>query len=220
MDFKIKLPILKVTDEQLLLDLKRVANLLKKDILSQNDYKKHGKYSISTYGDHFGNFRKALKKAEFNISRNWGTSREDYLENLKEVWTKLGRQPKYSEMVIPFSRHSSTSYAHTFGNWTKTLEEFKKYLEEEEIDTIESIKNKNTIDIKSHKTQRGVNWRLRFKVMQRDSFTCVACGRSPAKSKDIELHVDHIIPWSKCGETIYENLQTLCSVCNIGKSNI
>ncbi|THJ09818.1 MAG: HNH endonuclease [Nitrospira sp. CG24C] len=26
--------------------------------------------------------------------------------------------------------------------------------------------------------------------------------------------------WSKSGETVLENLQTLCSVCNLGKSNV
>ncbi|MCL4507775.1 MAG: HNH endonuclease [Chloroflexi bacterium] len=36
----------------------------------------------------------------------------------------------------------------------------------------------------------------------------------------MELHVDHILAWSKGGETVLENLQTLCSVCNLGKSNV
>ena len=45
-------------------------------------------------------------------------------------------------------------------------------------------------------------------------------GVSPAKDKNVELHVDHIKPWSKGGETILENLQTLCQKCNLGKSNI
>ncbi|MDR2876514.1 MAG: HNH endonuclease [Chromatiales bacterium] len=27
-------------------------------------------------------------------------------------------------------------------------------------------------------------------------------------------------PWSKGGETVIENLRTLCSLCNIGKSNV
>ncbi|MBY0462653.1 MAG: HNH endonuclease [Alphaproteobacteria bacterium] len=31
--------------------------------------------------------------------------------------------------------------------------------------------------------------------------------------------MDHITPWSKGGETLIENFQTLCSVCNIGKSD-
>ncbi|MBA3804703.1 MAG: HNH endonuclease, partial [Acidobacteria bacterium] len=36
----------------------------------------------------------------------------------------------------------------------------------------------------------------------------------------VALHVDHIRPWSKDGETLLENLQTLCSECNLGKSNV
>jgi 5-methylcytosine-specific restriction endonuclease McrA len=34
------------------------------------------------------------------------------------------------------------------------------------------------------------------------------------------LHVDHIKPWSHGGETIEDNLQTLCATCNLGKSNV
>jgi 5-methylcytosine-specific restriction endonuclease McrA len=71
-----------------------------------------------------------------------------------------------------------------------------------------------------HKTKRDINWRLRFLVMRKDNFKCVACGRNPANDKEIILHVDHILAWDKGGETVYENLQTLCSVCNIGKSNL
>ncbi len=35
----------------------------------------------------------------------------------------------------------------------------------------------------------------------------------------VELHVDHTVPWSKGGETVLGNLRTLCSDCNLGKSN-
>lgn len=49
---------------------------------------------------------------------------------------------------------------------------------------------------------RDVNLRLRFKVMQRDNFKCCICGKSPATNPDIELHIDHIVPWSK-GEKQY-----------------
>jgi 5-methylcytosine-specific restriction endonuclease McrA len=56
--------------------------------------------------------------------------------------------------------------------------------------------------------------------MRRDNFKCKNCGRSPATDQSIILHVDHINAWAKGGETILENLQTLCSVCNIGKSDL
>lgn len=61
--------------------------------------------------------------------------------------------------------------------------------------------------------------KLRYKVLKRDNFKCCACGASPAKDPSVELHIDHIVPWSKGGETTFENLQTLCSRCNIGKSD-
>ncbi len=72
----------------------------------------------------------------------------------------------------------------------------------------------------NNKTQRQPSWRLRFLVMKRDNFTCQACGASPAKDPAVNLHIDHIIPWSSGGETVFNNLQTLCAICNVGKSNL
>lgn len=71
-----------------------------------------------------------------------------------------------------------------------------------------------------HKTKRDISVGLRFKILKRDNFKCCACGASPAKDPNVELHIDHIIPWSKGGETTEENLQTLCSKCNLGKSDL
>ena len=70
------------------------------------------------------------------------------------------------------------------------------------------------------KIGRDPSIRLRWHVLQRDRFTCCACGASPAITIGVGLHVDHIIPWSKGGKTVLSNLQTLCSVCNLGKSNV
>jgi 5-methylcytosine-specific restriction endonuclease McrA len=56
---------------------------------------------------------------------------------------------------------------------------------------------------------------MRFLVMRRDNFKCRICGKSPAKNPEIELHVDHVKAWAEGGETTFDNLQTLCSVCNI-----
>lgn len=61
------------------------------------------------------------------------------------------------------------------------------------------------------------NLRLRYAVLKRDNFKCKLCGASPATNPTVELQVDHIIPWSKGGKTTIDNLQTLCSWCNLGK---
>lgn len=70
------------------------------------------------------------------------------------------------------------------------------------------------------RTSRNIPDRIRYQVLKRDNFKCCACGASPATCPGVELHIDHIVPYSKGGETVIENLQTLCSKCNLGKSNV
>src|SRR3989338_11279529 len=91
---------------------------------------------------------------------------------------------------------------------------------DEHASSEEAIRNVEVEPSTLHKTKRGINWRLRFIVMRQDNFKCKNCGRSPATDQTIILHVDHIKAWANGGETILENLQTLCSKCNIGKSDL
>ena len=58
---------------------------------------------------------------------------------------------------------------------------------------------------------------MRWQVFQRDNWKCVSCGK--CADDHIWLEVDHIIPRSKGGKNEIGNYQTLCNVCNIGKSN-
>ena len=73
---------------------------------------------------------------------------------------------------------------------------------------------------KNSRRRREPSTRLRFEVLYRDQFTCRFCGASPTKDPSVTLHIDHIVPWSKGGETSLDNLQTLCSKCNLGKSDL
>ena len=58
---------------------------------------------------------------------------------------------------------------------------------------------------------------LRWDILDRDDRKCVVCGR---EEKDkVKLHIDHIVPVSKGGQSVPENLQTLCQDCNLGKGN-
>lgn len=59
---------------------------------------------------------------------------------------------------------------------------------------------------------------LRHEVFKRDGYRCVECG---ARVDDgATLHIDHIIPVSKGGSNELDNLQTLCSDCNLNKSDL
>jgi len=69
------------------------------------------------------------------------------------------------------------------------------------------------------KTPRRPSKRLRFLVLMRDGFQCRICGRSKEMDK-VRIEVDHILAYTRGGETTLENLWTLCLDCNQGKSDL
>ena len=58
-----------------------------------------------------------------------------------------------------------------------------------------------------------------FELFDRDSFTCIYCGRSSVVDK-VKLNIDHIIAFDKGGKDIANNLVTCCSDCNVRKGTI
>lgn len=58
----------------------------------------------------------------------------------------------------------------------------------------------------------------RWAILERDNFTCIYCGVTPMDD-NIELHVDHIIPYAQGGKTVPSNLATACEPCNSGKTD-
>lgn len=210
-----------VTDEELITELQRVASELGKKAVSRADNDERGKFGTTTYIRRFGSWFNALEKAGLEKTRTpMNLPEEELFENLEEIWTSLGRQPRYAEVQKPLSKYSAGTYENRFGTWRKALEAFVSYVNNEEYSPILEKKEIEEELTGRHKTKRGVNWRLRFMVMRRDNFKCQNCGRSPATDPSIVLHVDHIKAWANGGETLLENLQTLCSKCNIGKSDL
>lgn len=55
---------------------------------------------------------------------------------------------------------------------------------------------------------------LRWKILERDKFTCQYCGQ---KAPNVPLEVGHIKPIEEGGESTEENLITSCWACNRGK---
>lgn len=223
-----------IKDEVLLNDLIRVANELNNPKISITDYAKFGKYTAETMHARFGSWNKAKLKANLEITSSMNNPTEELFQNIIDLWTLLGRQPKYGEVISPNSKFHGATYARRFGSWSAALEAFVEYVnsdstKEEFLDPSLSLvpinfpnENSKTFqrEIKKKRTPRGINLRLRWTILQRDKFSCRKCGRSPAKDQSVILHVDHIIPWSKDGETVIDNLETLCERCNLGKSNL
>ncbi len=164
----------------------------------------------------FGSWNDALCKAGL-LPNNRLWTEQELLDNLLSVWLLLGKQPTRRDMDNKsISTISSGSYLRYFSTWSNALKACVRYSNDTDADGFADSKN----DLMVHKTSRDVNLRMRFNVMKRDGFKCCFCGRSPATTVNLELQVDHIVPWSKGGESVISNLQTLCKDCNLGKSNI
>jgi hypothetical protein len=203
-----------VSDTELLADLKSVASKLGAATVSQPCYRQHGRYDDTTVARRFGSWNKALLAAELTLSNEVNISDERLFENILALWQHFGRQPRRRELAGTPSLISQSPYGRRFGSWTAALEAFTTYAN---ASSTESQPGHETI-VARHSTSRDPSIRLRWRVLQRDRFTCCGCGGSPALRAGVELHVDHKIPWSEGGETVLENLQTLCSTCNLGKS--
>ena len=63
---------------------------------------------------------------------------------------------------------------------------------------------------------RSVSGSIRYDTLTKAKGRCAACGIERSKAV---FHVDHIIPHSLGGKTVPENLQVLCSKCNLEKNN-
>lgn len=229
-----------LTDEEIIVEVQRIAKLIGEESITMEDFMENSSIEIhpESVRRRFGSWAGLMEKAELKLSPKYHRrySNEEYFENLLNVWTYHGRQPLYREIDEHPSIISSGAYEGRFGSWRKALEAFVTRMNEDETENKEEANAEKTIpqfvDIlepkkepKRKKTipraeaRRGINLSLRYKVLLRDKFRCVRCGRSPATTPGVELHIDHKNPFSKQGRTVLENLETKCKQCNLGKGD-
>jgi len=115
-------------DKELLDDLVRVAQELKKEKVTIDEYNERGKFHSTTLTRRFSSWFKAIEKAGLKKSRNLNISNEELFANMQEVWLKLGRQPRYTEMMKPLSLYSAATYDNRYGSWRKALEKFVEFI--------------------------------------------------------------------------------------------
>lgn len=206
-----------VPEDDLAADLQRVARTLKSSTVTWDQYGRLGHYSAETLRRRFGSWNAALERAGLGIGKRWRIPDEQLFNNLADIWMRLGRQPRRDDLDRRGSRISRSTYEARFGTWGKALQAFVAFANaDDEVSGPSPFSSR----VRRPRSPRQPSLRLRFKVLRRDRFRCANCGRSPARLPTVELHVDHVKPWSAGGVTVLENLRTLCSECNLGKAHL
>ena len=202
------------TVNEILEDIKQVMTKLGKTTVTIREYDKMGNYHSSTALRKIGTWNEILRTLNATTSNVFHED-IDLLDNIKKVWLQKGIQPTRRDMDNKaWSSISSGTYLRHFGTWYNALDKFIEYINNDDGESLIDLdEGKNEVNGVKHKTKREPSDRLKVQVLMRDGNKCRVCG-VVCDGGIHKIHFDHIIPWSKGGETTLDNLQVLCSVCN------
>ncbi len=211
-------------------ELRRVADFYKNRHFSRHEFDQVATYCKgSVVLARFGSWHAALDSAGLRLERvRKNMSRISDIELFSEmsrVWNLIGHRPSKDEWEQCSSRYSYTTYKTRFKGWVNACAAFIEHMSSGQHDATtfspsENSEREPSIPLRIDTSdKRGIPMKLRYQVLARDKFKCVACGRSPATHAGVILHIDHDVPFSKNGKTVLENLRTLCNECNWGKGN-
>lgn len=216
-----------MSTDEILEEIRRVALIVGRTDIVADDLRQHASIGVDAIRKRFGSLKAALHAADL-IERAHGRryTDDECFENLLRVWTHYGRPPKHSEMNLPPSEVGPKAYTARWETWNKALHAFVERvnadLEEDPknpaVGTSETAQTRAPRNAVDEHDRREIRLGLRYTVLKRDNFKCVLCGASPALRPGVQLHVDHIFPFSKGGKTEIGNLRTLCKDCNLGKA--
>jgi hypothetical protein len=220
--FQVRLFNRRPSDREILADLQGVARRCGRRPFTFAVYQARGAFSTHTVAGRFGSWAAAVQAAGLRTQIDRDVPPATLLENLARVWRRLGRQPTGRDLVKRdgVSRYSVAAYQRSFGGWHQALLAFQDFSAGKPLARPALTRAKKARRAPRRRPdKRQINWRLRSRVLIRDNCQCRLCGTSPLKDAAVTLHVDHIVPWSKGGRTVLNNLQTLCARCNIGKGD-
>jgi hypothetical protein len=221
----------KISRTEMVSELKRVAEIYNFVEFTRRDFEKVAKTCKATVIiNEFGTWLDALNSLNLElkpkevIDRNI-ISKKELFEELERVWKISGHRPSKTQWDISKSKYSYSTYKNRFGGWANACLQFIEYKKGKTV-IVEDAKPKNfddsfidEIDTRNQEVKRWIPSKLRVIVLKRDNYCCVLCGGSPAIKQGVNLHIDHIFPYSKGGKTVLENLRTLCAECNWGKGD-
>ncbi len=188
-------------------EIQRIAKLTGKQTVSSEEINKHGRLCSGTVIKIFGSMAKANEIAGLVPRQQcWKWSTEQMLAAIGDLWLKTlaekGRSPIASDLKAYGCALHHDAICKRFGSWRRALV----------AASAASGAATPAIAPVPRPARRPVSSRMRFIVFKRDKYTCRICLKSGG-----ELEIDHIIPVSKGGSEMIDNLQTACYTCNRGK---
>lgn len=113
-------PGLRLPDEQLLDELRRLADELEK-APAQQDMTKHGYHGSETYVNRFGSWSKAIEAAGLDARPDrTERSRDTLREDIQRVADELGHPPTKRE-IEAYGEFAWSTYYEEFGSWNEAL---------------------------------------------------------------------------------------------------
>lgn len=213
--------------EVLVQELRKVAEQLGSRRFSRREFDRHATVCKgSAVLAYFGTWAKARNAIGIPLRDHRPNRKQitnaDLLAELARVWQALGHRPSKLEWEAAGALYSYTTYKHRFGGWVNacvalvggSIENVSEHAAEKAAGT----KRPNApVERVPPERIRTIPLKLRLRVLTRDLFRCVLCGRTPALNPGAVLHIDHIDPFVNGGPTTEANLRTLCEHCNWGK---
>lgn len=214
-------------DEKILDELRRVAGIYQNQRFSRRDFDKRAEYCKgSVVLARFGSWQAALDAAGMKLTvvqkdRHF-ISNDELFAEMEAVWHRVGHRPSKNDWEFQKPKYNYSTYKARFGGWVNACAAFIEHISENGRAVTQIAAPAETTSTRvtpKGEDNRGVPIKLRYRILTRDNYRCVLCGRSPALELGVRLHIDHVIPFSRGGKTSEQNLRTLCESCNWGKAD-
>lgn len=164
---------------------------------------------LITYADDYGRFN-----ADFQIILARLYPREINLVSVDDIEDAMTELVGVGKIAFYTSKGRNDLYG-CFPNWNdhQRVRDSKKKIPEPE-----------NVNINDWYLRRFVPITLKVDIIERDNFTCQACGKMICPGVDSAkrlvkmgaglFHIDHIVPVNQGGRATMENLRLLCPDCN------
>lgn len=152
--------------------------------------------------------------ADYMAQHQHDPDAEELLHYYKRVvaWVRSTFPTYYREMKgLPWG-----NYFNTYGQGTFNIDDKVKEL----MQNVDITKKRGVFIYllsgeEKHLSLRTFDLNVKTSVFHRQNGICARCNQP---FRLVDMHADHIVPWSKGGKTLPENCQVLCKKCNLSKA--